>query len=133
MSAGQKIIDGLKDAVAGNFSRVHIPDGTGKMQTWYRVDAEGGALLTGNVDDRCPGCGARLGDLPDDPVNIPRPQYEALIALPDALRNTLSMLEAAHRQLGMYTKDNPRIVKARAALIEAQRALRATGLMEEKE
>jgi hypothetical protein len=59
-----------------------------------------------------------------------RAQHEALMALPDALRNTLRMLEAAHRQLGMYTKDNPRIVKARAALIEAQRANRAAGIHE---
>ena len=36
--------------------------------------------------------------------------------LRDALADTLRMLEAAHRQLGMWSKDNPRIVKARAAL-----------------
>lgn len=37
--AGRKILDGLKEAVEGNFSRVHIPDGTGKLQTWVRLDA----------------------------------------------------------------------------------------------
>jgi hypothetical protein len=93
--AGQKIIDGLKDAIAGNFSRVHIPDGTGKLQTWYRVDAEGRALLTGNVNDHCPGCGARLGDLPDDPKVISLDQYEALMA---AAKDWLSLCgDVPHR------------------------------------
>jgi hypothetical protein len=80
---------------------------------------------------KCPTCG-RSPERPLEGVLIPRAQHEALLALPDALRNTLSMLEAAHRHLGMYTKDNPRIVKARAALIEAQRANRAAGIVEEK-
>ena len=37
-----------------------------------------------------------------------------------ALNDTLKMLEAAHRQLGMYSADNPRIVKARTALAKAE-------------
>lgn len=37
-------------------------------------------------------------------------------ALVEALADTLKMVEAAHRQIGIYSKDNPRIVKARALL-----------------
>ena len=33
---------------------------------------------------------------------------------------TLRMLEAAHRTLGMWTDENPRILRARAALANAQ-------------
>jgi hypothetical protein len=34
--AGKKIIEGLKEGLAGDFARVHIPDGTGGLQTWVR-------------------------------------------------------------------------------------------------
>jgi len=36
------------------------------------------------------------------------------------LKTTLRMLEAAHRQLGMWTADNPRIQAARAAIAKAE-------------
>jgi galactokinase len=39
--------------------------------------------------------------------------------LVEALSDTLRMLEACHRQLGMYTKDNKRTEKARAVLAKA--------------
>lgn len=48
ISAGQKIIDGLKDALAGNLSRVHIPDDTGELQTWVRVFPETKTLTAKN-------------------------------------------------------------------------------------
>ena len=38
------------------------------------------AILSGHIDDECPGCGTRLSDIPDDPVMLSRPQYEALMA-----------------------------------------------------
>lgn len=40
------------------------------------------------------------------------------------LSDTLRMLEAAHRQLGMHSADNPRIVKAKAACALAMGAMR---------
>lgn len=40
--------------------------------------------------------------------------------LVEALKDMLRMAEAAQRQLGMWTKDNPRIVKARAAIAKAE-------------
>ena len=43
-------------------------------------------------------------------------------AAPDLLLSlveTTRMLEAAHRQIGMYSVDNPRIVAARAAIKKA--------------
>ena len=39
MSAGQKIIQGLKDAVRGSFSRVSFVDDEGNKQVWVRQDA----------------------------------------------------------------------------------------------
>ena len=45
-----------------------------------------------------------------------------IVAAPDlldSLQVTLRMLEAAHRQLGMWTKDNPRIAAAHTAIAKA--------------
>jgi hypothetical protein len=44
MGAGQKIIDGLRDAVDGNISRVDI-----EGQTWIRRE----------LADQCPACDAK--------------------------------------------------------------------------
>ncbi len=40
----------------------------------------------------------------------------AVAELIETQRETLRMLEAAHRQLGMWTDDNPRIQRAKSAL-----------------
>jgi hypothetical protein len=37
-----------------------------------------------------------------------------------ALSDVLRMLEAAHRQIGMHSDSNPRVIKARAALDKAR-------------
>jgi len=54
-------------------------------------------------------------DTPDDPSPIPALLAERA-ALVEVLADTLKMVEAAHRQLGIYSNDNPRIIKARALL-----------------
>jgi hypothetical protein len=46
-------------------------------------------------------------------------RLETRSEISEALKDTLRMLEAAYRQLGMWSKDNPRIMKARAALAAA--------------
>jgi hypothetical protein len=42
--------------------------------------------------------------------------HAAVAELIETQRETLRMLEAAHRQLGMWTGDNKRILRAKAAL-----------------
>lgn len=46
--------------------------------------------------------------------------HAAVAELVETQRTTLRMLEAAHRGMGMWTDDNPRIVRARAALLPFQ-------------
>lgn len=46
--------------------------------------------------------------------------HAAVKELAETQRVTLRMLEAAHRGMGMWTGDNPRIVRARAALERVQ-------------
>jgi hypothetical protein len=51
------------------------------------------------------------------------PNARLIAAAPDLLeacRDLLKMVEAAHRQLGMWTGDNPRILTARAAIAKAR-------------
>ncbi len=43
----------------------------------------------------------------------------AIAELIETQRETLRMLEAAHRQLGMCSTDNPRILRARRAIANA--------------
>lgn len=45
-----------------------------------------------------------------------RASADAVIELAATQRDTLRMLEAAQRQLGMYSADNPRVKRAIAAL-----------------
>jgi len=45
-----------------------------------------------------------------------RASADAVTELAATQRDTLRMLEAAHRQLGMYSADNPRVKRAIAAI-----------------
>jgi len=54
----------------------------------------------------------RKHDMPEDLVMAALAVAELVVTQ----RETLRMLEAAHRQLGMWTDDNKRIQRARAAL-----------------
>jgi len=69
---------------------------------------------------------AQLSSEPHEADDIPFHEAEAnarlIAAAPDllaALQDTLRMLEAAHRELGMFTAHNKRIIAARAAIAKA--------------
>lgn len=97
-TAGKKILDGLKDAVAGNFSRVHIPDADGKLQTWVRIDKE------------------------EDVVTLSRAQYEALMGAAKAtLRSFWGPPMRSHGECACVDCEGRRSAAAlRAAGIETE-------------
>ena len=94
MSAGKKILDGLKDAVAGRLYRVHIPDDTGTLQTWVRVFSETKTLTA--------------------------EQHEALIAAAKALLDLIAGTSRADRKRGRISRGFDALAALRAAGIKLE-------------
>lgn len=100
MSTAHKIIDGLKDAIAGNFTRITV-----EGQTWVRADnlaalvkalepfAKGAAQIP---DAWPPGRGLLIGE--NHPHN-PKP-YSLLLAYVDDFRRARAALSAFEQGKG---------------------------------